>query len=110
MTEIGPVRTFGVLPMDARDALALDDFQHRPADYLAHLRESGRPVVLTVDGKAALVVQDAASYQKLVDLAEEATVLDGVRRGLDDVKAGRTRPLEEAFTQIRRDLGLSPGA
>ena len=40
--------------------------------------------------------------------AEEARVLEGIRQGLEDVKAGRTQPLAEAFAEIRRDLNLTP--
>jgi len=40
--------------------------------------------------------------------AEEARVLEGIRQGLDDMRAGRTQPLAEAFADIRRDLNLPP--
>ena len=36
--------------------------------------------------------------------AEEAQVLEGIHQELEDVKAGRTQPLAEAFAEIRRDL------
>jgi len=42
--------------------------------------------------------------------AEEARVLEGVRQGLADVRAGRTQPLAEAFADIRRDLNLPRGS
>ena len=42
--------------------------------------------------------------------AEEARVLEGIRQGLEDMRAGRTQPLAEAFADIRRDLKLPPGS
>jgi putative addiction module CopG family antidote len=42
--------------------------------------------------------------------AEEARTLEDIRRGLDDVRAGRTQPLAEAFADIRRDLNLPQGS
>jgi putative addiction module CopG family antidote len=42
--------------------------------------------------------------------AEESRVLQGIRQGLDDVRAGRTEPLAEAFADIRRDLNLPHGS
>ena len=42
--------------------------------------------------------------------AEEARVLDGIRRGLEGMRAGRTQPLAEAFDDIRRDLNLPQGS
>jgi hypothetical protein len=56
------------------------------------------------------VVQDATSYQKLLDIAEQAKVLEGIRRGLEDMKAGRTQPLDAALADIRRDLQLPRGS
>jgi putative addiction module CopG family antidote len=38
--------------------------------------------------------------------AEEARVLEGISQGLEDMRAGRTQPLAEAFADIRRDLNL----
>ena len=35
--------------------------------------------------------------------AEEARVLEGIHQGLDDMRAGRGRPAEEVFADIRRD-------
>jgi PHD/YefM family antitoxin component YafN of YafNO toxin-antitoxin module len=83
-----------------------DRFQEEHPAFLQQLKETGEPVVLTVNGKAELVVQDAASYQKLLRIAEEARALEGIRRGLEDVRGGRTRPLAEAFADIRRELDL----
>ena len=40
------------------------------------MRETGNPVVLTVNGKAQVVVQDAASYQKLLDYIDEMEALE----------------------------------
>ncbi len=42
--------------------------------------------------------------------AVEARVLDGIRQGLEDIRAGRTQPLAEAFDDIRRDLNLPQGS
>jgi prevent-host-death family protein len=89
-----------------RDIQSLTDFKHRTPEFVRQLKTTGEPIVLTINGKAALVVQDAESYQKLLDLAEEARVLAGIRQGLEDMRAGRGRPAEEVFANIRRDLDI----
>lgn len=66
----------------SRDIHSLTDFKENTPRFPRRLKETGQPVVPTIDGQADLVVQDAASYQKLVDLAEEAKVVEGVRRAL----------------------------
>ena len=92
-----------------RDIQSLTEFKlHTPA-FVQQLKETGEPLVLIINGKAELVVQDAASYQKLLDIAEQAKVLDGIRRGLEDMRAGRTHPLDAALADIRRDLQLPQG-
>src|SRR5207248_3020325 len=55
-----------------RDINSLSDFKRNTAEFLRQLRETGQPVVLTINGEAELVVQDTTSYQKLVEIAERA--------------------------------------
>jgi len=52
-----------------QDITSLSNFQRNTRDLVQRLRDTGRPLVLTVNGRAELVVQDAASYQYLLDLA-----------------------------------------
>ena len=74
---------------------------------MKQLKKSKRPVVLTVKGKAAAIVQDAEAYQRLLDIAARADSEEGIRQGLDDVAHGRTRPVKEVFDDIRRKHGIS---
>jgi hypothetical protein len=69
---------------------------------MKHLKKTKRPMVLTVNGKAAAVVQDAEAYQRLLDIAALADAEEGTRQGLDDVAHARTRPAREVFDEIRR--------
>lgn len=54
-------------------------------------------MVLTVKGKAAAIVQDAEAYQRLLDIAAQANVSEGIRQGLKNVRTGRVRPAREFF-------------
>ena len=56
----------------SRDIQSLTDFKKNTSEFINQLKETGEPVVLTINGKAELVVQDAAAYQKLRQIAEEA--------------------------------------
>jgi prevent-host-death family protein len=85
-----------------KDIQSLTTFRRRSGDFMKHLRKSKRPVVLTVKGKAAAVVQDATAYQRLLDIAARADVHEAIRQGLDDVANGRTKTAREAFDEIRR--------
>jgi PHD/YefM family antitoxin component YafN of YafNO toxin-antitoxin module len=81
--------------------------RRRSGDFMKQLKKSKRPVVLTVKGKAAAIVQDAEAYQRLLDIAARADSEEGIRQGLEDVAHGRTRPAKEVFDDIRRKHGIS---
>ena len=85
-----------------RDIQSLTTFRRRSGDFMKQLRKNKRPVVLTVKGKAAAIVQDAEAYQRLLDIAAQADAAEGIRQGRDDAAHGRTRPAREVFDQIRR--------
>jgi prevent-host-death family protein len=89
-----------------KDIQSLTTFRRRSGDFLKQLKKSKRPVVLTVKGKAAAIVQDAEAYQRLLDLAASADAEEGIRQSLDDVAQGRTRPAREVFDEIRRKHGI----
>jgi prevent-host-death family protein len=90
-----------------KDIQSLTTFRRRSGDFMKQLKKSKRPVVLTVKGKAAAIVQDAEAYQRLLDIAARADSEEGIRQGLDDAAHGRTRPAKEVFDDIRRKHGIS---
>ena len=90
-----------------KDIQSLTTFRRRPGAFLKQLKESKRPVVLTVKGKAAAIVQDAGAYQRLLDIAAQADAREGIRQGLEDVRKGRVRPAREVFKEFETRHGLS---
>lgn len=83
-----------------KDIQSLTTFRRRPGEFMKQLKKSKRPVVLTVKGKAAAIVQDAEAYQRLLDIAAQADAEEGVRQGLQDVSEGRVRPAKEFFEEF----------
>jgi prevent-host-death family protein len=90
----------------SRDIHSLTDFKKNTSEFVEQLKQTGEPLVLTINGKAELVVQDAAAYQKLLQVAEEARVLEGIRQGIEDMKAGRTISLDEFKEHARTKHGI----
>jgi prevent-host-death family protein len=90
-----------------KDIHSLTTFRRNSGPFMRQLKKSKRPMVLTVRGKAAAVVQDAESYQRLLDLAAKADVYEAIRQGLDDVENGRTKPAAKVFDELRRKHGIS---
>jgi hypothetical protein len=82
---------------------SLSDFQRNTKEHLKRLKRSGDPEVLTVNGKAELVVQDARSYQKLLNQAAEAEAIEILKRRLKAVaRSAKSRPLEEVLEELGR--------
>jgi prevent-host-death family protein len=90
-----------------QDIQPLTTFRNNSARMLKQLKETGRPIVLTVNGKAAATVLSAIEYQRLMDIAADADEREGVRQGDADIAAGRTRPAAEVFAEMRKQYGLS---
>lgn len=88
------------------DIQSLTTFRRRSGDFLKQLKKSKRPVVLTVKGKAAAIVQDAEAYQRLLDIAATANAEEGIRQGLEDVKQGKVRPAREFFKDFEAEHGI----
>ena len=88
------------------DIQSLTTFRRRSGDFMKQLKKTKRPVVLTVKGKAAAIVQDAAAYQHLLDIAATASAEEGIRQGLDDVKQGKVRPAREFFAVFEAEHGI----
>lgn len=88
------------IPNDIR---SLSDFKRNTSELVDRLKKTGNPLVLTINGRAEMVVQDAQAYQLLLNRVQTTEAL---RQGLADVKAGRTKPAREVFNRLRRKHGI----
>jgi hypothetical protein len=68
------------------------------------MKETGQPVVLTINGKAELVVQDALSYQKLIERAGRVEELEALRASVEEMRSGKVVPAAEVLAEMRRIL------
>jgi Antitoxin Phd_YefM, type II toxin-antitoxin system len=85
-----------------KDIRSLTEFQRNAKSRLQELKRSGRPQVLTVNGRAEIVVQDAKSYQTLLDRLERAEGIAGVREGLISMRKGEGQPAREFLERLRK--------
>jgi len=90
-----------------KDIHSLTTFRRRSGDLMKQLKKTRRPLVLTVRGKAAAVVQDAEAYQRLLDVAARAEAREGIRQGLEDARKGKTEPAREFFDRFEAEHGIS---
>ncbi len=71
-----------------KDIRPLTEFKRETTRFVARLKETGRPSVLTVNGKPSVVVMDAAAWQDMQDQIDYAQTVAGIRKGLDQARAG----------------------
>lgn len=93
--------------IDLREVRSVTEFQRNIKDYVSRLKEKKTPLVLTVNGRAELVVQDAESYQQMLDRLERAETVAAIRRGMEQAQRGEGIPLAEAEKRLRKKHGFS---
>ncbi|MEN9811602.1 MAG: hypothetical protein RL479_288 [Verrucomicrobiota bacterium] len=88
----------------------LTDFLRHHKRHLQRLRRSQRPAVLTLNGKAEVVVQDAKAYQAMLEDIEALQARAGIAEGIASMERGQGEPAVGAFARLRRKHGLkTPG-
>jgi PHD/YefM family antitoxin component YafN of YafNO toxin-antitoxin module len=93
----------------SRDIKPLSNFKRNSVAVIGQLKRTGRPVVLTINGKAEVVVQDAKSYQHLMKLIDQAETVMGIRKGLQSMERGEGLPAERAFEKLRKKHKIPRG-
>lgn len=91
-----------------RDIQSLSEFKQNASKLIKQVRETKEPMVLTVNGKAAVVVQDAESYQALIDVRERASTVAILRKRMEYVRnGGELIPADEVFEKISEKFGIT---
>jgi prevent-host-death family protein len=90
--------------IDLREIYSLTDFQRNAKQYIERTKETQKPIVLTVNGKAEVVVQDAHAYQQLLEYAETVAA---IRKGIEEFERGQGKPAQEALEELRAKHGIA---
>ncbi len=93
--------------IDLHEVRSVTEFQRNLKDYVGRLKEKKTPMVLTVNGRAEVVVQDADSYQALLDRLERAETVAAIRQGVEQFERGKGIPLKQAERRLRKRHGFS---
>lgn len=83
-----------------RDIMSLSTFKRDSNKVMRQMKRTKAPVVLTVNGKPAVVVQDAESYQALLELQERAEVVETLRKRLASRNRKKGRSAEDFFVEF----------
>jgi prevent-host-death family protein len=88
------------------DITSFTEHRQHLREHLSRVRETGRPLYITTNGRTDAVVLSPEAYDALADKAELAESLTMLERSMEDVKAGRTQPAKAALKRIADELGL----
>ena len=93
--------------LDTREIHPLTDFLRNHKAHVTRLKKTQSPEVLTVNGKAAVVVQDAASYQLMLDRLHHMETLAAIQEGMASAERGELKPAAQVLDEMRAKYGLS---
>lgn len=80
-----------------QDIHSLTTFKRNSSGLMKHMKKTGRPLVLTINGKAEAVLLDTATYQ---EVADHLDAVASVRRGLAQAKKGEGRPADDVMAEL----------
>jgi PHD/YefM family antitoxin component YafN of YafNO toxin-antitoxin module len=83
---------------------SLSNFKRNTSEFLEQLKESGKPIVLTINGRAELVVQDAGSYQRLLELTERLETIEALKPAIEEARAGKGELAEKVFAELLKPI------
>lgn len=90
-----------------KDIESLTAFKRNTTEYVKKIKKSGNPLVLTVNGKAEIVVQDAESYQRMLEVLDRAETIEALREGLESVRQGKTMSLDQFDKEMRKRISAT---
>ncbi len=83
-----------------QDIHSLTTFKRNTTGLMKHLKKTGRPLVLTINGKAEAVLLDASAYQQVADHLD---ALASIRRGLAQARKGEGREAQDVLAELERE-------
>ena len=92
--------------LDTRNIHPLTDFLRNHKSHVARLKETRVPEILTVNGRAEVIVQDAESYQAMVERLRHMEAIAAIREGLASAERGELKDATQVYAEMmaRYDL------
>jgi len=86
------------------DIYPVSDFNRKPAEHIKRVQETKKPEVLTVNGKAAVVMVDPESYDQLTQAAELSKTLEQIAHAKAEIAEGKYQNLDDTFSSLKDRL------
>jgi prevent-host-death family protein len=82
----------------SEDIVPVSEFKAQAAECFRRIAETGQPLVITQNGKAAGVLLSPGEFDRL---SEQARFVAAVQEGLADADGGRLRDHDEVVARLR---------
>ena len=92
--------------LHTREIHSLTDFLRNHKAHITRMKKTHAPEVLTVNGKAEVVVQDAASYQVMLDRLHHMETIAAIQEGMASAERGELKPAAQVLDEMRARYGL----
>jgi PHD/YefM family antitoxin component YafN of YafNO toxin-antitoxin module len=93
--------------LDTREIHSLTDFLRNHKAHVTRLKKTHAAEVLTVNGRAEIVVQDAASYQSMLNRLYHMETIAAIQEGMASAERGELKPAAQVLDEMRAKYGLS---
>lgn len=86
----------------ANDIVPVAEFKVQISKYLNNLKSTGRPMVITQNGKPAGVLLSPDDFDELV---YKKSLIESIQRGLADAEKGNTYSTDDLRAELERRRG-----
>lgn len=86
------------------ETTSYSEFRENLSSHFKRLKKSGKPTLITQNGKTAAVVMAPETYESLMMDAEEARSIARLKKAQAQARAGKGRPAAEVFADLRAEL------
>jgi prevent-host-death family protein len=92
--------------ISVKNIQSLTDFKRNSAEYVKDLKKTKSPLVLTVNGKAEIVVMDADSFQEILNKIEYVENVKAIQEGIESFERGEGKSARESLTELGKKYGV----
>ena len=86
------------------DIYPVSDFNRKTSEHIKCVQETKKPQVLTVNGKAAVVIVDPESYDELAQNQELLQSIKNIVITSEQHESGQAKPAKPVFQELKDEL------
>lgn len=88
------------------DIHSVSTFTRNAKKLIQQVKQTKKPIAITVNGEAEVIILDALEYERLTEFTRSAWIDMELERGFRQIAEGKTVSLEELEKEVDEILGL----